>query len=214
MSKVKNKDHNRPNSWGCPRGWPFFLLSQKFTLQDKVMYHQVIHHFGNSSYFIIHLRHNFSLILGLILLKLKHASDRPVNPSCLQSNTKKLLPYHISTLNSKIQYTTWYYNSQRQKIPQNPFPAKNLLKQTTYLLLEAKTSSYFIACVKTRNSIMSNYHVLQVNTAHFDFRSTGIRLLSKSITRRFWDSRCWFFTACLVYPTDFPLLSSIRVYFV
>ena len=153
-------------------------------------------------------------ILGLISLKLKHASNRPVNPSCLQCNTKKLLPYHISTLSSKIQYTTWYYNSQRQKIPQNPFPAKNLLKQTTYLLLEAKTSSYFIACVKTRNSIVSNYHVLQVNTAHFDFGSTGDRLLSKSNTRRFWDSRCWFFTACLVYPTDFPLLSSIRVYFV
>ena len=54
----------------------------------------------------IHLRHKFSLILGLILLKLKHASNRPVNPSCLQSNTKKLLPYHISTLSSKIQYTT------------------------------------------------------------------------------------------------------------
>ncbi|XP_068719179.1 diphthamide biosynthesis protein 3-like isoform X1 [Montipora capricornis] len=32
---------------------------------------------------------------------------------------------------------------------------------TTYLLLEAKTSSYLIACVKTRNSIVSNYHVLQ-----------------------------------------------------
>ena len=137
------------------------------------------------------MRHNFSLILGLILLKLKHASNRPVNPSCLQSNTKKLLPHHISTLSSKIQYTT-YYNSQRQKIPQNPFPAKNLLKQTTYLLLEAKTSSYFIACVKTRNSIVSNYHVLQVNTAHFDFCSTGDRLLSKSSTRRFYDSRYLF----------------------
>ena len=37
-----------------------------------------IHHFGNSSYFIIHRRHNFLLILGLILLKLKHASNRPV----------------------------------------------------------------------------------------------------------------------------------------
>ena len=31
------------------------------------------------------------------------------------------------------------------------------------------------------------------NTAHFDFGSTGDRLLSKSTTRRFWDSRCWFF---------------------
>ena len=98
---------------------------------------------------------------------------------------KKLLPYHISTLSLEIQYTTWYYNSQRQKIPQNPFPAKNVLKQTTYLLLEARTSSYFIACVKARNSIVSNYHVLQVNTAHFDFSSTGDRLLPKSITRRF-----------------------------
>ena len=143
----------------------------------------------------------FHWFWGSVLLKLKHASNRPVNPSCLQSNTKKHLPCHISTLSSETQYTTWYYNSQRQKIPQNPFPA------TTYLLLEGKTSSYFIACVKTRNSIVSNYHVLQVNTAHFDFVSTGDRLLSKSSTRRFWDS-------CLVYPTDFPLLSSIRVYFV
>ena len=32
----------------------------------------------NSSYFIIHRRHNFLLILVLILLKLKHASNRPV----------------------------------------------------------------------------------------------------------------------------------------
>ena len=114
---------------------------------------------------------------------------------------------NFSDITYHIQYTTWYYNSQKQKIPQNPFPAKILLKQTTYLLFEAKTSSYFIACVKTRNSIVSNYLVLQVNTAHFDFVSTGDRLLSKSSTRRFWDS-------CLVYPTDFPLLSSIRVYFV
>ena len=38
------------------------------------------------------------------------------------------------------------------------------LKQTTYLLLEAKTPSYFITCVKTRNSILSNYHTqLQQN---------------------------------------------------
>ena len=51
-----------------------------------------------------------------------------VNLSCLQSNTKNILPYHISTLSSKIQYTTWYYNSQRQKISQNPFPAKHLIE--------------------------------------------------------------------------------------
>ena len=72
-----------------------------------------------------------------------------VNPSCLQSNTKNILPYHISTLSSKIQYTAWYYNSQRQKISQNPFLTKHLLKQTAYLLLEAKTSSYFIACTQS-----------------------------------------------------------------
>ena len=36
-------------------------------------------------------------------------------------------------------------------------------------------------------------------------------MLSKTITRRFEDSRYLFFTACLVYPIDidFPLLSSI-----
>ena len=72
-----------------------------------------------------------------------------VNPSRLQSNTENILPYRISTLSSKIQYTTWYYNSQRQQMSQNPSPAKHLLKQTTYLLLEAKTSSYFIACTQS-----------------------------------------------------------------
>ena len=51
-----------------------------------------------------------------------------VNPSCLQSDTKNILPYHILTLSSKIQYTTWYYNSQRQKISQNPFPAKHFIE--------------------------------------------------------------------------------------
>ena len=54
------------------------LQSQKFTLQDEVIYHQVILSFCDSSYFIIHQRHNFLPILGLILLKLKHASNRPV----------------------------------------------------------------------------------------------------------------------------------------
>ena len=51
-----------------------------------------------------------------------------VNLSCWQSNTKNVLPYHISTLSSKIQYTLWYYNSQRQKISQNPFPAKHFIE--------------------------------------------------------------------------------------
>ena len=87
-----------------------FMQSQNLLSETRTtlfILTRYFYHFGNSSYFIIQLRHNFSLILGLILLKLKHASNRPaVNPSCLQSNTKKLLPYHISTLSSKIQYTT------------------------------------------------------------------------------------------------------------
>ena len=87
-----------------------------------------------------------------------------MNPSCLQSNTKNILPYHISTLSSKIQYTTWYYNSQRQKISQNPFPTKHLLKQTTYLLLEAKTSSYFIACTQSCQVTMYATNKFQVQT--------------------------------------------------
>ena len=37
-----------------------------------------------------------------------------------------------------------------------------------------------------------------------------MQLLSKTITRRFEESRYLFFTACLVYPIDFPLLSSIK----
>ena len=51
-----------------------FLQSQKFTLQDEVLFHR----FGNSSYLVIHQRHNFLPILALILLKLNYASNRPV----------------------------------------------------------------------------------------------------------------------------------------
>ena len=148
-----------PNSWG----WPLFLQNQKFTLQDEVIYHQVIPSFWKYFFFLF-----FILEIAATLLFIGvtifcwfwgsfcwNSSTLPtdlfifVNPSCLHSNTKNILPYHISTLSSKIQYTTWYYNSQRQKISQNPFPAKHLLKQTTYLLLEAKTSSYFIACTQS-----------------------------------------------------------------
>ena len=99
MSEVKTK---------IPIAQLLFMQSQNLLSKTRttLFITRLFHHFGNSSYFIIHLRHKFSLILGLILLKLKHASNRPVNPSCLQSNTKKLIPYHISTLSSKIQYTT------------------------------------------------------------------------------------------------------------
>ena len=74
------------------------LLSKTRLFITKYKFHR----FGNSSYFIIYQRHNFLPILGLILLKLKHASIRPVYfrdlcTRCLQSTTTKILPYHTST---------------------------------------------------------------------------------------------------------------------
>ena len=40
-----------------------------------------------------------------------------------------------------------------------------------------------------------------------------MQLLSKSIIRRFEESRCLFFTACFVYPINVPFLSSIKAGF-
>ena len=64
--RIKHKDHNRPTLEvdHC------FLQSQKFTLQDEVIYHQVIPIVLGiaATLFIIHQRHNFLPILALILL--------------------------------------------------------------------------------------------------------------------------------------------------
>ena len=96
--------------------------------------------FGNSSYFIIHQRHNFLLILGLISLKLMHTSNRPVYFRYLcaaysalpqKSSRITLKPMYANLLSSKI---TQHDTPQRVEISQKYFPAKNLLKQTTYLL--------------------------------------------------------------------------------
>ena len=87
--RIPHKDHNRltlvsakPKIYSPRRGY----LSPGNSIV-----------FGNSSYFIIHQRHNFSLILGLILLKLKHASDRPVYFRDLCTRYLQCVPYHIST---------------------------------------------------------------------------------------------------------------------
>ena len=64
-----------------------------------------------------------------------------VNLPCLQGNAKNILPYHISTLSSKIQYTIRYDNSQRQKISQNPFPAKHFIERNNIRCTKIPTES-------------------------------------------------------------------------
>ena len=63
-----------PNSWG----WPLFLRSQKFTLRDEAIYHQVIPSFWKY-YFIIHQRHNFLLKLSWLMhaLLTEHCHKNP-----------------------------------------------------------------------------------------------------------------------------------------
>ena len=66
-------------------------------------------------------------------------------------------------------------------------------------------------------NVEHNTRVNQISSKHTslcDIRRRKKQLLSKTIACRFNDSRYLFFTACLVYPVDFPLLGSIRVYFV
>ena len=109
-----------------------------------------------ASLFIIHQRHTFLPILALILLKLKHASNIPVYfrdlcaASALQQKSSLIIFQHTyaNLLCSKI--TPHDKISQNMEISQKSFPAKQLLKQTTYLLLEAKNPSYrYFNCVHT-----------------------------------------------------------------
>ena len=101
---------------------------------------------------------SFCRFLAFILLKLKHASNRPVYfrdlcaaYSALQQKSSLIIFQHTyaNLLSSKI--TQHEKNSQNMEISQKSFPAKNLLKQTTYLLLGAKNPSYF-NCVRANET--------------------------------------------------------------
>ena len=83
----------------------------------------------------------FLLILGLILLKLKLASNTPVIFVILHALLTVL------------------------EISQKPFAAKNVLKQTIYLLLEAKNSSYFncVRANKTKNPCHKVYAIKYIS---------------------------------------------------
>ena len=53
----------------------------------------------------------------------------------------------------KLEYPTTRWINEGRKCHKSLFQRKILLKQTTYLLWEAKNPSYFIAFVKTRNPV-------------------------------------------------------------
>ena len=143
--RIQHKDHNQPTLEvdHC------FCKVKSLLSKTGLFITRYFHRFGNSSYFIIHQRQNFLPILALILLKLKHASNRPVyfRDLCaayraLQQKSSPIIFQHTyaNLLSSKI---TRDKISQNMEISQKSLSAKNLLKQTTYLLLEAKNPSYF-----------------------------------------------------------------------
>ena len=62
-------------------------------------------------------------------------------------------PTYANLLSSNITQHDEFTKENRTK---KPFPAKNVLKQTTYkFAIRGKNPSYFIVCVKTRNPIIS-----------------------------------------------------------
>ena len=133
-----------------------------------------------------------------------------VSPSCLQSNTKNILPYHISTLSSKIQYTAWYYNSQRQKISQNPFPAKHFIETNNILAIRGK-NLFLFHCV---HSIVSNYHVLQVQTLSwrtFSLNTNDAQNSRQALFQIILDCHIsnFFFYLTLLNPDNFPFGFSV-----
>ena len=140
-----------------------FLQSQKFTLQAEVIYHQGIPSFWEYQLLCYSSASQFLPILGLILLKLKHPFNRPVyfRDLCAAYSS-------IPQKSSHITFQHTYANLLSSKITQHIkftkdlwkshklFPAKNVLKQTTYLLLEAKNPSCLIACVQTTHTHTHN----------------------------------------------------------
>ena len=60
----------------------------------------------------------------------------------------------------------------------------------------------------------SVFHSARPHSPRKQYRQLRKLLLSKSIIRRFDDSRYSFFTACVVYRIVVPFLSSIRVHFI
>ena len=65
-------------------------------------------------------------------------------------------------------------------------------------------------------SVVHNTTVREIfrNTDRCSTADRKMKLLSKSIIRRFEDSRRSFSTVCVFYRIDVPFLSSVRVYFV
>ena len=87
--------------------------------------------------FILHYNDKTDLLLTLkTWVPINHLTERSIT----------FQPTYANLLSSNI--------TQHYEFTQKPFPAKTLLKQTTYLLLETKNTSYFIVCVKTRNPIV------------------------------------------------------------
>ena len=120
------------------------------------------------SNFIIHQRHNFLPILALILLKLTHASNRPVYfrdlcaaYSALPQKSSLIIFQHTYANLLSWKITQHDKISQNVEISQKSFQAKNLLKQTTYLLLEAKNPSYFnsVRANETHNRCHKTYAI-------------------------------------------------------
>ena len=65
--------------------------------------------------------------------------------------------------------------AQHDEFIKATFSSKYFLKQTTYLLEDAKNPSYFITCVKTRNSIVSNYYTPTVSKTQLNKFPTSVR---------------------------------------
>ena len=70
------------NLWG----WPLFLQSQKFTLLDAVIYHQLILSFWKKQLLYYSSASQTLAGFGAHLLKLEHAFNRPVyfNEICMR----------------------------------------------------------------------------------------------------------------------------------
>ena len=151
--RIQHEDHNRTTL-----EVDHYFSKVKHLLSNTRLFITRFHRFGNSSYFIIHQHHNFLPILGLILLKLKHASNTPVYfrdfctaYSALPQKSSRITFQHMyaNLLRSKITHVKFTKGGNITTI----FSSEKFTETNNIFAIRCKkTLPVLIACVQTTHA--------------------------------------------------------------
>ena len=141
--RIQHKDHNSPNSWG----WPLFLQSQK-------IYSPRRSYLSPANNIILEIAATLLFIFIIIFCWFWgsfcwNSSTLPtdlfifVNPSCLQSTTTKILPYHISTQVCKFVKLKNYTSFTKTGNITKSFSSKKLIETNNIFAIRGKKTFPF-----------------------------------------------------------------------